>query len=137
MLTPRALPSSHPIPAVRASDMGWFLQKPGAADTSKIGSLPLLCVKGSEPVAPASSDLPSLGSESGPLGRTYCTSPPLFKKSFLSGCGRSWLLCRLFSSCRVQGPPSPCRVWLLLLSTGSRALGLQSLRFPGSRAQAQ
>ena len=66
-----------------------------------------------------------------------CRSPPLFKKSFLSGCARSWLLCRLFSSCRVRGPPSPCRVWLLLLSIGSRALGLQSLRFPGSRAQAQ
>ena len=69
-LTPRALPSFHPIPAVRASDMGWFLQKPGAADTSKTGSLPLLCVKGREPVAPACSDLPSLGSERGPLGRT-------------------------------------------------------------------
>ena len=64
---------------------------------------------------------------------------------FIFGCAGSSLLRELFSSCSEQGlllaavhRASHSRQWLLLLlSMGSRALGLQQLQLPGSRAQAQ
>ena len=61
---------------------------------------------------------------------------------FINGCAESFLLHRLFSRCRARGLLFVAvhrlltEVALLLLSTGSRARGLQQQQPPGSRAQA-
>ena len=67
----------------------------------------------------------------------------LFIYLFIFGCAGSSLLCSIFSSFREQGLLSSCGVrashcddWLLLLlSTGSRAHGLQQLQHMGSSLQ--
>ena len=61
----------------------------------------------------------------------------LKKNYFIFGCGGSSLVLGLFCRCRGQGLLSSGVRWLLLWSTDSRACGLQKLRLPGSRVQAQ
>ena len=68
----------------------------------------------------------------------------IFKVFHLFIFGSAWpLLCRLFSSCGEQALLSTFRAHYsvsglpLLWSTGSSVGGLQEMRFPGSREQAQ
>lgn len=109
--SPQGSPPPTPIPAARASAVGWGLP-------------PVLGVKGSEHVAAACSVLPSLGSERGPR-----------IQSFLWLCRVSLALQAFLQLQRAGAALSLLRVWLLLLSTGPQGRsGLQSFRFRAPRA---